>query len=204
MPPYADGISPSDFGKYGINIDFYDGWDGPVRTLVRYALIRGIRTNKADPLYDGAGFLGPYISGGEHRRTHITGCPSLPEEPRPDVAYHNWGPYPTRIERAKGYGVNWQHGVCRPENNVINTMRMSKVHRPTELVFMCDGFGSNVEIRNSNVYPDRENEWPGNTYSIPIDRHFDTFSMSIVDGHAEAGSMYERFTRHYFRNTEPQ
>jgi len=205
MPPYADSIRPGDFDSRGIDIGFYDGWDGNVRALVRYALIRGIRTNAADPLYDGAGFLGPYISGGENRRHHIIGCPSLPEQPRPDVAYHNWGAYKTRVERAKGYAVNWQEGVCElPGNDVIAPMRMSKVHRPAELVFMCDGFGSNVEIRNSNAYPNGEDNWPGNTYSIPIDRHFGTFSMAFVGGHADSGTMYQRFTRHYFRNTTPK
>ena len=205
MPPYGDKIQVGDFGKRGIDVSWYDGWDGNVRGIIRYALIRGMQTNTADPLYDGAGFLGPYISGGEHRREHIIGCPSLSKEPKAATVHHNWNAYSTRVERAKGYGVNWQRGVCElnNENNPI-PMRMNKIHRSAELVFMCDGFGSNVEIRNSNVYPDREDEWPGNTYSIPIDRHFDTFNMSFVSGHAEAGTMYERFTRHYFKNTEPQ
>ena len=205
MPPYGDKIQVADFGKRGIDVSWYDGWDGNVRGIIRYALIRGMQTNTADPLYDGAGFLGPYLSGGEHRRRHIIGCPSLPEEPRAEVVHHNWNAHQTRVERAKGYGVNWQRGVCElnEQNNPI-PMRMNKIHRPAELVFMCDGFGSNVEIRNSNVYPDREDDWPGNTYSVPTDRHFGTFSMAFVAGHADSGTLYQRFTSHYFRNSLPE
>ena len=204
MPPYGQKIQVADFDKHRIDISWYDRWDGPIRGIIRYALIRTAQSNWADPLYDGDGFLAPYISGGE-RRENIIGCPSLPGEPQAAVVHHIGIPHQTRVERAKGYGVNWRRGVCElnDENNPI-PMRMNKIHRPTELVFMCDGFGSNVEIRNWNAYPDGEGGWDDNTYAIPAARHFDTFSMAFVGGHAESGTMYERFTDHYFSNTLPE
>ena len=204
MPRYAEVDRPP-FDRHGIDISWYDGWDGPVMGVFRFALIRTMQTDWADPLYDGDGFLAPYISGGK-RREHIIGCPSLPKDPTPAVAYTLGRSRNTRIERAKGYGINWQEGVCilDEENNPSIHLRLNKVHRPSELVFMCDGLGGGGEIRNSYAYPHGEGLWDHNTAFIPRDRHFGTFSMAFVGGHADSGTMYDRFTNHYFKNTMPQ
>ena len=50
----------------------------------------------------------------------------------------------------------------------------------------------------------RTGAWDHNTAFIPGDRHFETFSMAFVGGHADSGTMYDRFTNHYFKNTMPQ
>ena len=209
LPRYGEKIEPHEFDEHGIDVSWYEEnkWDGGVGGIIRYALIRVIQTSWADPLYDGDGALAPYISGGENLRDHIIGCPSLSKEPVATNLYVFGSPRATRVERAKGYGLNWQEGVCVLdwENNPSIRLRMGKVHRPSELVFMCDGYGGLQEIRNSYAYPRHsESSWPRNTAFIPADRHFGNFSMAFVGGHAESGTMYERFTDHYFKNTLPR
>ena len=210
MPRYGEKVETHEFARRGIDVSWYEvdqgKWDGGVGGVIRYALIRVIQTNWADPLYDGDGFLAPYISGGEGRRDHIIGCPSLSKEPVPAVAYSIARAFSTRIERAKGYGLNWNEGVCKlnEENNPAIRMRLGEVHRPSELVFMCDGLGALQEIRNHYTYPDGEGQWGQNTAFIPADRHFGAFNMAFVGGHADSGALYDRFTDHYFKNTMPR
>jgi len=210
MPRYATKIEPHEFDKHGIDVSWYEidqgKWDGGVGGIMRYALIRVIQTNWADPFYDGNGLLAPYISGGK-RREHVIGCPSLPKEPFSTTAYKYGVPRPARVERAKGYGLNWNEGVVllNEENNPAVHMPIDKVFRPSELVFMCDGFGALQEIRNHFTYPgDDESTWPQYTAHIPADRHFGAFNMCFVGGHADSGTLYERFTDHYFMNTMPR
>ena len=197
MPAYGESIDRSEY-----DASDYDGSDGSLRGVVRYALITTWWTDYKDPVLDGNGYFGRYLSAGKKRTKHIIGCPSIPAEPHVDYYTHSGVENPYWIERPKGYGVNYQEATGYDTGGLRDPgpLEMHKIHRPSELVYMCDTCGRAAQVKAS--FAGREDDWWYETGAIPVARHFDTFSMVFVDGHAESGTMIDRYTRPYFFNDE--
>ena len=196
LPNYVEQV-PSD--EY--DASEYDGSDGPLRGVLRYALLRTWWGNYKDPVLDGNGFFGPYLpnydSGGVG--SNPVGCPSVPTRVIM-TALRNGGPiqmYP--VSRDRTYILNYtyvtwpiQVGVGKPERHPV---LYSKFPKPAELVYMCDGPGN-----WSHCYPVTYvgEDWESFSASSPAARHFDKFNMVFVDGHIDSGTMEDRFTAQYF------
>ena len=197
MPPYGESIDSSDY-----DASDYDGSDGALRGVVRYALITTWWTNYKDPVRYGDGYFGRYLSAGKKKIDHIIGCPSIPAEPHVDYYTHSGVQNPYWIERPKGYGVNYQEATGYEPGGLRapRPLEMHRIYRPSELVYMCDTCGRAAQVKAN--FAGREDDWWYETGAIPTPRHFETFSMVFVDGHADSGTMIERYMPQYFMNNE--
>ena len=196
IPPQRAELKSSEYdsGDYG-------GEDGSLRGVNRYALVTNWWTDIWDPVRNGDGFFGPYVGATRRSKKNLVGCPSIRDRPEIKVYMHGPGrPTTYVIERGKGYGTNYQEVTTYAIDGVkvIEPMRFDKIVRPTDLVYCCDTIG-----RSCHVYAHlagQDDVWDDWTADTPTPRHADKFNMAFCDGHADSGTMHDRYTRQYFWN----
>jgi prepilin-type N-terminal cleavage/methylation domain-containing protein/prepilin-type processing-associated H-X9-DG protein len=197
LPRYADPIYPSDYAAEGVDPSEYDGSDGPLRKVLRYALITTWQGDIYDPVRNGDGFFAPYLNNSDNNKVNLLGCPSVPDRRERKIYTHNWREYNYHIERGKSYCLNYREvtRIVRQGNNEVSLpLPISKVPRPAELVYMAEG-----PARAVHFHLRGENSWAGWTADIPTERHFGEFNMAFVDGHADHRPMIGTYPDPYFR-----
>ena len=197
LPRYADAIYPSDYAAEDVDPSEYDGTDGALRKVLRYALITTWQGEIYDPVRNGDGFFAPYLNNTNNNKINLLGCPSVPDRRGRQVLTHNWREYNYHIERGKSYCLNFSQ-VTRIEqqggSDISLPLAVNKVPRPAELVYMAEG-----PARAVHFHLIGEGGWDGWTADIPTPRHFGEFNMAFCDGHSDRRPMVGTFPDPYFR-----
>jgi len=196
LPRYGESVPRSEWHD---ELDRFDeSIDGPTNGVTRYNLITTWHTSFKDPIRNGDGYLGPYVTNSETGKTNMLGCPSVPD--RLELKYYmRYGrEYLCSIERGKSYSLNL-HGVTQGETGKVHfgSLSISQIRRPAELVYMADSCG-----RAAHFNWIGEDSWPGWTGDIPAERHFGEFNMVFVDGHADTRPRLGTYIDPYFRPSE--
>ena len=196
LPQYGEAITSSDYASEGVDADNYDGSDGPLRKVIRFALITVWQSNVMDPVRNGDGFYAPYLTNSESGKLNLLGCPSVPDRLERKVYLHNGRPNNYYIERGKSYCLNYSQVTdIRPKEDYRSfPLPVSRIERPSELVYMAEGPARAVHF---HLYP--EDDWANSTADIPNARHFDEFNMVFLDGHADRRPMIGTYPDPFFQ-----
>ena len=192
LPRYNDGIERSEFAKNGIDESDFDPPDPPLRRVLRYALITTWQTAFIDPVCNGDGYYAPYLTNSEGGKVNLLGCPSVPD--RIEQAYYTRGGIPRLvwIERGKTFCINYSQ-VTLIHDDRSHPLPISKIPRPSELVYMAEGVGRACHF---NLWG--EGSWEDWEADIPAERHFGQFNMVFVDGHTDTRERIGTFPDPYF------
>ena len=190
LPPYTDGPPRSEWEDELDDVD--ESIDGRPDGVTRYNLITTWHTSFKDPVRNGDGFLGPYLTNTRYGKVNMLGCPSVPDRLELKYFRRYAQEWLCSIERGKSFSLNL-HGVTQGEEGRFGPLRINQIPRPTELVYMADSCG-----RAGHFNWWGEDRWPDFTGDIPNERHFGEFNMVFVDGHADHRPLLGTYIDPYF------
>ena len=192
LPHYGDWIPRSQFASKGIDDSNFTPPDPPVRSVIRYALITTWQTAFIDPVRNGDGFYAPYLTNSKGGKVNLLGCPSVRDEL--EAKYYTRGGIPREcwIERGKTFCINFSQ-VTLIRNDSSYPLPITKVPRPSELVYMADAPGRAAHF--NLWYEDQWEDWEAD---IPAERHFGEFNMVFVDGHTDTRPRIGTYPEPYF------
>ena len=198
VSPYTDGNQYTD--KTGVTYSRY--YRGPLYTSWTKP------GPYSDPPRRGDGFLGTYLGTDNRGYRGILGCPSVPIEPHLRTFVREGRPETREYRRARSYAMNVYsimvidgvpHKVDgEAHDSGLHPRPIGDIHRPEELIYMCDAPGSYV-YRPREINYDIE----AHTGVTPNPRHLGEFNAVFVGGHVETGTLDDLYVNAYFYDDGP-